>query len=234
MLASAAFSATVAFITETFGWFYMLAVAFFLVFLVAIAFSNWGHIKLGPDHSDPEYSFPSWDLWRRRLQGLVTLPQRREAEAFIDTTAHGAMQQVQRELINQGWDAAVHLDDANHRIPLKVTRDNQIDFVYEIRLIDHVVPEYVHPEPSPATTRNPPQYSRAEVFLRHGGQSYDVYGFDQQDLITNTLDQFEKYLYFLHISPGTLPWKTTDHDDIPKQEPEQMSSSPTEPMDDTH
>lgn len=174
------------------------------------------------------------DLWRRRLQGLVTFPQRREAEAFIDTTAHGAMQQVQRELINQGWDAAVHLDEPTHRISLKVTRDNQIDFVYEIRLIDHVVPEYVHPETVASNDEEPSQYSRAEVFLRHGGQSYDVYGFDQQDLITDILDQFEKYLYFLHISPGTLPWKTTDHDDMPNQEPEQMSSSPTEPMDDTH
>src|SRR5690606_34572390 len=44
----------------TFGWFTMLAVASFLVFVVAIAASRWGTIRLGPDHAEPEYSFGSW------------------------------------------------------------------------------------------------------------------------------------------------------------------------------
>src|SRR5690606_18338178 len=42
------------------GWFYMLSVAIFLVFVVAIGFSRWGNIKLGPDHATPQYSFPAW------------------------------------------------------------------------------------------------------------------------------------------------------------------------------
>src|SRR5690625_3116239 len=59
-LAAEAFSATLAYIISTFGWFYMLSVAFFLVFIVSIALTKWGHIKLGPDHADPQYSFPAW------------------------------------------------------------------------------------------------------------------------------------------------------------------------------
>lgn len=47
-------------ITSDFGWFYMLAVAIFLIFFIAVAISPWGRIKLGPDHSEPEYSFPAW------------------------------------------------------------------------------------------------------------------------------------------------------------------------------
>ncbi|MFO7582741.1 BCCT family transporter [Guyparkeria sp.] len=47
-------------ITADFGWFYVLAVATFLVFLVVVAVSPWGRIKLGPDHARPEYSFSSW------------------------------------------------------------------------------------------------------------------------------------------------------------------------------
>lgn len=57
-----------------------------------------------------------------------------------------------------------------------------------------------------------PTYFRAEVFLRRGGQSYDVYGFDQQDMINDILDQLEKHLHFLHISPSSLPWKMEAHD----------------------
>lgn len=47
-------------VTETFGWFYMLAVAVFLVFIIFVGFSSWGNIRLGSDHAEPEYSFPAW------------------------------------------------------------------------------------------------------------------------------------------------------------------------------
>lgn len=59
-LAEQVFAETLAWITRDFGWFYMLAVAIFLVFIVLVAISKWGRIKLGPDHSEPEYSFPTW------------------------------------------------------------------------------------------------------------------------------------------------------------------------------
>jgi len=42
------------------GWFYVLVVAGFLVFVVALAASQYGRIKLGPDHSTPDYSYVSW------------------------------------------------------------------------------------------------------------------------------------------------------------------------------
>lgn len=43
-------------ITDSFSWFYVLSVAFFLILLIYIACSAIGRIKLGPDHSQPEYS----------------------------------------------------------------------------------------------------------------------------------------------------------------------------------
>ena len=47
-------------ITDSFSWFYVLAVAIFLMALVFIALSDMGKIKLGPDHSQPAYSNGSW------------------------------------------------------------------------------------------------------------------------------------------------------------------------------
>lgn len=47
-------------ITESFSWFYVLSVAFFLIVLGYIACSSSGKIKLGPDHSQPDYSNSSW------------------------------------------------------------------------------------------------------------------------------------------------------------------------------
>ncbi|MCD9029823.1 choline BCCT transporter BetT [Luteimonas sp. BDR2-5] len=42
------------------GWFTVLAVAGFLVFIVGIAVSGFGRLKLGPDHSRPDYSYATW------------------------------------------------------------------------------------------------------------------------------------------------------------------------------
>jgi len=42
------------------GWFYMMAVAVFLVFIVGLAVSSYGDIKLGPDESEPDFSYPAW------------------------------------------------------------------------------------------------------------------------------------------------------------------------------
>ncbi|MCR8922730.1 choline BCCT transporter BetT [Dasania sp. GY-MA-18] len=59
-LANQLFSAINAWVVHTAGWFYVLAVALFLLFVVILALSRYGHIKLGPDHSEPDYSFLSW------------------------------------------------------------------------------------------------------------------------------------------------------------------------------
>ena len=47
------------------------------------------------------------------------------------------------------------------------------------------------------------QYYQAEVFLREGGQNYDVMDWTQEDLIQDIIDQYERHLYFLNIVRGT-------------------------------
>jgi len=41
-------------------WFFLLLCTFFFVFMVAIAFSKYGQIKLGADDDEPEFSTGSW------------------------------------------------------------------------------------------------------------------------------------------------------------------------------
>ena len=53
-------NAAYSFLTNNFGWLYLMAMTAFVIFSVAIAFSKWGKIKLGPDDSKPEYSTVSW------------------------------------------------------------------------------------------------------------------------------------------------------------------------------
>lgn len=49
-----------AFLTENFSWLYLLAMMLFVIFVVYVACSKWGNLKLGADDSKPEYSTLSW------------------------------------------------------------------------------------------------------------------------------------------------------------------------------
>ncbi len=149
-------------------------------------------------------------LWKKRLAGMVSFPSREEVDDFMNTTVLKAMRRVQRELSGQEWAAEVHTDEAHSRLYLEVIKDDQVDFIYEIRAVGYAMPAFALTEGPEADE----QYYRAEVFLRRGGQHYDVYGYDQADIISDILDQFEKYLHFLHISPGSLPWKMAEHDEM--------------------
>lgn len=48
------------FLSEKFGWLYLLSMFIFVVVALILAFSKYGKLKLGPDDSKPEYSTLSW------------------------------------------------------------------------------------------------------------------------------------------------------------------------------
>lgn len=199
----------------------------FSIIMIVAATGMWRALVIEGHHSESlkteiqqRYSGTSGrGLWRRRLQELVHYPSKEEVREFMADTVSKAMHRVQRELTKLDWDAEVQIDEENERLFLEVIKEDQVDFIYEIRLAAHPRPDFAFPEIPPDDNTSRHIY-RAEVFLRKGGQSYDIYGLDQQDIITDILDQFEKHLHFLQISPSSLPWDMEEHDDMLSTSPE--------------
>jgi len=52
--------AVLGWISDTFGWFYFLAIVAYLVFVIWIGLSRYGSIKLGPAHSTPDFNIVTW------------------------------------------------------------------------------------------------------------------------------------------------------------------------------
>lgn len=52
--------ATLGWVSKTFGWYYLLATTLYIVFVIFVATSRFGNIKLGPEQSKPEFSVLSW------------------------------------------------------------------------------------------------------------------------------------------------------------------------------
>mgnify|MGYP000194575076 CR=1 FL=1 len=199
----------------------------FSIIMIVAAVGMWRALVVEGHHSesldtDIQQRFSGTSgpsLWRRRLEGLVNFPDREEVWEFMSTTVSKAMHRVARELVKQDWDAQVHVDEDRDRLYLEVIKEDLVDFVYEIRMIEEDLPDFAYPE-MPRDDDDLLHHYRAVVFLRRGGQSYDIYGLDQQDIISDILDQFEKHLRFLHISPGSLPWRMEAHDDMLTTPPE--------------
>ena len=146
--------------------------------------------------------------WKKRLAGLVDFPKKEPVLEFINGPATESLKKVKEELKSQDWPAEFTADEEHNRIILSVERENDLDFAYEIRLRDYLLPEFVL-----SNDQNRETYYRAEVFLRQGGQSYDLYGYESSDIINDVINQFENYLHFRHHSPGVLPWDLEKHDE---------------------
>jgi choline/glycine/proline betaine transport protein len=58
--AADAIGTVVGWISRWFGWYYFLAATLFLIFVVSIAASRYGKVKLGPQNSTPDYSLFAW------------------------------------------------------------------------------------------------------------------------------------------------------------------------------
>jgi choline/glycine/proline betaine transport protein len=52
--------ATVDWIARNLGWYYVLTVTLVIVFVLWVAFSKEGSVRLGPDHSRPQYKLHTW------------------------------------------------------------------------------------------------------------------------------------------------------------------------------
>jgi len=148
-----------------------------------------------------------------RLAAMVEYPTRKEVHEFIETTVIEAMKEMQSELKHKEWDANVEFDSEMGRALFTVERHEHMDFIYDIRMTEHLVPGFSYAELRHEDDESE-KYFRAEVFLRRGGQAYDIYGYDKQSIAKDILDQFENYLHFLDTSPGELPWEMDAHDEM--------------------
>lgn len=150
--------------------------------------------------------------WEKRLGRLIDFPDPDEVWRYLIEQACPALEKLGKALDQRHWPSEVTLDQDNQRAYLTVKLEDHLDFFYEIRLRRKDMPGYAY-----ALLRKKPetreQYGSAEVFLRQGGQGYEVFGYSEQDLLDDAMNQLENYLSFLKISPSSLPWDMEKHDD---------------------
>lgn len=193
------------------------ALPFAIIILISM-FGMWralrieGHRNQSLDQNNklpPHLLKPS--AWRERIDYMADKPTRDKVLNYIKEVVMPSMMEVSSKFAETGWTTEVNYDVANNRAVLELQRGDDVEFWYEVRLSEHEAPDYY--TESSADTLPQEHHHRAEVYLRRGGQTYDLYGYKSESVINDIIDQFEKYLHFLNVSPDSLPWRMQAHDD---------------------
>lgn len=146
--------------------------------------------------------------WQARLQSIMHFPSHEEASEFIEQTAYPALQRLAEALKQQHWHSDME-HQPGERCRLYIVRGRDVNFFYELKLVAVPRPAFSLSAISRQQSEQN-HYWRVEVFLRRGGQGYDVLGYSVNALITDALEQFANYLHFRHLSPGNLPWQMAE------------------------
>jgi choline/glycine/proline betaine transport protein len=133
-------------------------------------------------------------IWQRQLHAILHHPSRQEVLAFLSGVAIPALEAVCAELRARGIEAALEQDEG--RIRLTTMSGTPAEFRHVIRARGYALPSFAYFERGTQPTGRD-RYFRAEVFLREGGQDYDVMGYRREDLIADVLGQYERHLNYL-------------------------------------
>lgn len=136
--------------------------------------------------------------WKARLKNMVNFPLRVRVLEFLEVTVKPALESVAEELETHGLKVEIrHEDD---RAYLEVSHNEEIDFIYGVRVRGYTRPSLTIRQLDHAKKHaDKDTYYRAEVFLREGGQDYDLMGYTKEQVIADVLDQYEKHMHFLHM-----------------------------------
>ncbi|WP_115512007.1 BCCT family transporter [Xanthomonas arboricola] len=133
--------------------------------------------------------------WRARLKLLAHNPVKTEVVAFIKDQVLPALQEVAVELRKQDLPVEV-TEGEDGRAWLRVGHGEEMDFFYSVRPQPYEPPTFALQDPRRPVSEGTRHY-RAEVYLREGGQDYDVMGWPKVQVIHDVLDQYERHRQFL-------------------------------------
>jgi choline/glycine/proline betaine transport protein len=103
-----------------------------------------------------------------------------------EVNRHGVQTKVSNDISERG------------ALRLEVFHGDEIDFVYEVNLKSHPMPDQSLGKKPMDEMNTGELFYRAEVHLLEGGQDYDIMGWTQEQVVVDILTQYENHLHFLH------------------------------------
>lgn len=131
--------------------------------------------------------------WQQRLGLIMHYPHlKAEVNHYIEHDVRAAFESVKAEFKRRHLSVSIgHIDDG---LEVRVDHQDEMNFVYQV-IARETLPASFMAE----STHEQQLYFQAEVFLKEGGQAYDVMDWTKDDLIQDIIDQYERHLHFLSL-----------------------------------
>ncbi len=136
--------------------------------------------------------------WEQRLSRIIHHPGYQEVMNFLNTVVEPSLKKVEAEFAKRSLSAKVARDDKD-RIWIEVDHGDEQEFFYSVHARPYTPPSFVVRDTTPSRSKAL-RFYRAEVYLKEGGQDYDVMGWTEDQVIADVIDQYEKHMHFLHTT----------------------------------
>ncbi len=154
--------------------------------------------QLSGRHNHPDGDRAVALTWRQRLRRSMSFPNRERASEFLSEVGFPALTEVAEELREHGIDAEVREgDDETGLSYVELVADLGEEEPFHYRILPR---ETRMPVFGDRSMREGDVYYRLNVYLRHGGQGYDVMGYTHSQLIDDVLDQYEQHVEFIRLN----------------------------------
>jgi len=129
--------------------------------------------------------------WKERLKTILDHPKKADVESFIAGTVMNAFNTLKSEFISN--DLKVEISTEEQRVCFTIYKDDCVDFVYQVRMIEYILPENIQ-------TQDREKLYLAEVFLFQGGANYSIFDFTEEQIIGDIIEQYDKHLQYLRVT----------------------------------
>tara|TARA_R110002073_G_scaffold260633_1_gene423497 strand:- start:1681 stop:3678 length:1998 start_codon:yes stop_codon:yes gene_type:complete len=141
--------------------------------------------------------------WRLRLHSILAHPDSTQIRQFINDTARPALLDVMKEI--QAHDNAAQAEMNGDGADLTILHEDEPEFRFAIVPISHKTPVFALSganleDGEGIGDKEDEKYFRAEVYLSDGGQDYDIYGYNREQIIHEVLNQYNRHLHYLSIA----------------------------------
>lgn len=176
-----------------------------LPFSIVMIFMCWGLYRslsmesAKADALSPRRSVPSFAekgvAWRQRLTQLFYQPKKEDVLGFIEEVVEPSLGEVVQEFAGRNIESRVMRQD-DGRCWIEVGHGVQPDFYYSVRVVPFDAPAFVLRDTDDRRLSKL-KYFRPEVYLKEGGQGYDVMGWTKEEIIHDVINHYYQHLKFL-------------------------------------
>jgi choline/glycine/proline betaine transport protein len=170
---------------------FLIILFFICIALVKALSKDYLKLKSIQNHvSNVQYT-KSHITWEQRVDQLLDFPNEEQVMLFLTNVAKPALEKLFKKFKQKQTQVSLNITEKKLRFIINIENDK--DFIYGIYIQEHSVPDYIQENQNI-------NYFRAEVFLEHGGQHYNIMGYTEDQVIADVITQYEKHLHYLHLT----------------------------------